>query len=141
MEMVSRGKGGGGETRTIYMCGQTGYYSLLVHAHTLLGRPMRPALDIAKPYPNEAPGLFFTQFYSVSRSDVCSYAWLCAHDRENIYSLSCELDGKSLYSLLSSLEAVIMCECQFMEYSARCIYLFGNVRFGNMFMFDLTLVI
>ena len=86
------GGGGGGETRTIYMCGQTGYYSLLVHAHTLLGRPMRPALDRAKPYP---PGLFFTQFYSVSRSDVCSYAWLCAHDRENIYSLSCELDGKS----------------------------------------------
>ena len=35
-----------------------------------------------KPYPNEAPGLFFTQFYSVSRSDECSYAWLCAHDRE-----------------------------------------------------------
>ena len=76
-----------------------------------------------KPYPNEAPGLFFTQFYSVSRSDVCSYAWLCAHDRENIYSLSCELDGKSLYPLLSSLEAVIMCECQFMEYSARSTYL------------------
>ena len=44
MEMVSRGKGGGGggETRTIYVCGQTGYYSLLVHTHTLLGRPMRP---------------------------------------------------------------------------------------------------
>ena len=41
MEMVSRGKGGG-ETRTIYVCGQTGYYSLLVHTHTLLGRPMRP---------------------------------------------------------------------------------------------------
>ena len=59
----------------------------------------------------------------MSRSDVCSYAWLCAHDRENIYSLSCELDGKSLYSLLSSLEAVIMCECQFMEYSARSTYL------------------
>ena len=39
------GGGGGGETRTIYMCGQTGYYSLLVHTHTLLGRPMRPALD------------------------------------------------------------------------------------------------
>ena len=51
MKMVSRGKGGGGgETRTIYMCGQTGYYSLLVHTHTLLGR--------YKPYPNEAPGLF-----------------------------------------------------------------------------------
>ena len=47
MEMVSRGKGGGGETRTIYMCGQTGYYSLLVHTHTLLGRPMRPAMDIS----------------------------------------------------------------------------------------------
>ena len=126
MEMVSRGKGGGGgETRTIYMCGQTGYYSLLVHTHTLLGRPMtimRPALD--KSHTQMRPlDCFFTQFYSVSRSDVCSYAWLCAHDRENIYSLSCELDGKSLYSLLSSLEAVIMCECQFMEYSARCTYL------------------
>ena len=36
------GGGGGGETRTIYVCGQTGYYSLLVHTHTLLGRPMRP---------------------------------------------------------------------------------------------------
>ena len=36
---------GGGETRTIYMCRQTGYYSLLVH--TLLGRPMRPAMDIS----------------------------------------------------------------------------------------------
>ena len=35
-------EGGGGETRTIYVCGQTGYYSLLVHTHTLLGRPMRP---------------------------------------------------------------------------------------------------
>ena len=31
---------GGGETRTIYMCRQTGYYSLLVH--TLL-----PAMDIS----------------------------------------------------------------------------------------------
>ena len=32
------GGGGGRETRTIYMCGQTGYYSLLVHAHTLATR-------------------------------------------------------------------------------------------------------
>ena len=76
----------------------------------------------------------------MSRSDVCSYAWLCAHDREiAIYSLSCELDEKSLYSLLSSLEAVIMCECQFMEYSARCTYL--EMFDLEMFMFDLTLVI
>ena len=58
---------------------------------------------------------------------------------EKIYIASCELDGKSLYSLLSSLEAVIMCECQFMEYSARSTYL--EMFDLEMFMFDLTLVI
>ena len=68
MEMVSRGKGGGERLGLSICVGR-----LLSCAHPHATRSTYEARNGYKPYPNEAPGLFFTQFYSVSRSDVCMF--------------------------------------------------------------------